>query len=137
METPNRSNFGKWLIIFIGSIFLIYSLFLGALALFGIDINAKVTSYRQEYGERNETIRNQYTYLFGYEFNVEGKTYSGTGQRISNSVFLKHDNKMQMRVKYLQCCPYINSVYEGYKTIIYLLVLVIVGVGFLAVSRKM
>lgn len=137
METPNRSNFGKWLIIFIGSIFLIYSLFLGALALFGTDINAKVTSYRQEYGERNETIRNQYTYLFGYEFNVEGKTYSGTGQRISNSVFLKHDNKMQMRVKYLQCCPYINSVYEGYKTIIYLLVLVIVGVGFLAVSRKM
>ena len=137
MGFRDRSNFGKWLILFVGSIFLIYSLFLGTLTLFGTEINAKVTSYRQEYGERNETIRNQYTYLFAYEFNVEGKTYSGTGQRISNSVFLKHDNKMQMRIKYLQCCPQFNSDYDGNKTVLNLFILMIVGIGLLLVSRKM
>ncbi|MDP3358623.1 MAG: hypothetical protein Q8S41_04670 [Lutibacter sp.] len=137
MAISKPSNFGKWLIISVGSIFLIYSLFLGTLALFGTEINAKVTSYRQEYGERNETIRNQYTYLFGYEFNVEGKTFSGTGQRISNSVFLKHNNKMQMRVRYLQCCPQLNSAYDGNKTVLNLLILMFVGIGLLLISRKM
>ena len=137
MALKNRINFGKWLIIFVGLIFLIYSLFLSALTLFGTDINATVTSYRQEYGERNETIRNQYTYLFSYEFNVEGITYSGTGQRISNPVFLKHTNKMQMRVKYLQSLPQFNSAYYGNKTTLNLFISMIVGIGLLIVSKKM
>lgn len=137
MAISKPSNFGKWLIISVGSIFLIYSLFLGALVLFGTEVNAKVTSYRQEYGERNEAIRNQYTYLYGYEFKLNGKTYSGTGQRIGNSVFLKHDNKMQMRVRYLQFCPQFNSAYDGSKTLLNSLISMIVGTGLLLVSRKM
>lgn len=137
MGLKTRVNFGKWLIFSIGLLFIFYSFFLGSLALFGIEVNAKVTSYRREYGERNETIRNQYTYLYGYEFNVEGKTYSGIGQRISNSVFLKHDNKMHMKVKYLQCCPFLNSNYEGTRTIFNLLISLVVGAGLVAVSRKM
>lgn len=137
MGFRDRFNFGKWVIFSIGLLFTSYSLFLGTLTLYGSEINAKVTSYRQEYGERNENIRNQYTYLFGYEFNVDGKTFSGTGQRIGNSVFLKHNNKMQMKVKYLRCCPQLNSVYEGNKTVLNLLILMFVGIGLLLISRKM
>lgn len=137
MGFRDRFNFGKWLIFSIGFLFTSYSLFLGTLTLYGSEINAKVTSYRQEYGERNENIRNQYTYLFGYEFNVDGKTFSGTGQRIGNSVFLKHNNKMQMKVKYLRCCPQFNSAYDGNKTLLNSLISMIVGIGLLLVSRKM
>ncbi|MDD3721981.1 MAG: hypothetical protein PHW92_05780 [Lutibacter sp.] len=137
MKTSNRSNFGKWLIAIIGVIFLIYSIFLLALTLFGTDVNAKVTSYRREYGERDEVFRNQYTYLFGYEFEVNGEKYSGTGQRIGNSVFLKQNDTMLMKVRYLPSFPFINSAYDGNKTHLNLLISLIVGVGLLLTSRKM
>ena len=137
MGLKNRSNFGKWLIAIVGAMFLIYSVFLLALTLFGTDVNAKVTSYRQEYGERNETIRNQYTYLFGYEFEANGKKYSGTGQKIGNSVFLKHNDTMFMKVRYLPSYPFLNAAYDGNKTHLNLLISLIVGIGLLLTSRKM
>lgn len=84
-----------------------------SLNIFGISTHAKITSYRQEYGERNETIRNQYTYVYGYEFDVNGNIYSGNGQRISNSVYLKSNNNQMIVVKYLKCCPYFNHSYES------------------------
>ena len=65
MSKVNRSNkFGKWLIFCISMLFIFYASFLGTLVLFGEDKKATLTSYRQEYGERNEVIPNQYTYLF-------------------------------------------------------------------------
>ena len=137
MEIANGPKWGKWLIFTIGVIFLIYSIFLVTLSLYGTEIDAKITSYRRAYGERNETIRNQYTFLFGYEFQIEGKTYSGTGQKIGNSVFLKHTDNSYMKVKYLKCCPYLNTDYNGNKTI--LNGFITLGVGFLLLYfyRKM
>lgn len=137
MGLKNRVNFGKWLIAIIGSMFLIYSVFLLALTLFGTDVNAKVTSYRREYGERNEMFRNQYTYLYGYEFYVDGVKYSGTGQKISDSVYLKNDGNSFMNVKYFRCCPNFNSDFEGNKTLISLFIFLVVGIGLLLTSRKM
>lgn len=114
-----------------------YGLFLGVLLSFGDDVTARVTSYRREYGERNETIRNQYTYLYGYEFMVNGKKYSGTGQRIGNSVYLKPGNSTFMHVKYLPCCPYLNTDTEGNKTMLNMLISLLVGIGLIRVSTRM
>lgn len=137
MGFRDRFNFGKWLIFSIGLLFTIYSLFLGSLTLFGTEINAKVTSYRQEYGERNEMFRNQYTYLYGYEFYVDGVKYFGTGQKISDSVYLKNNGNSYMQVKYLSCCPYFNSDFEANKTLTRIFIFLVVGMGLVLVSRKM
>ena len=137
MEKPENPKWGKWLIFSIGFIFFIYSLFLFTLTFFGTDIDAKITSYRRAYGERNETIRNQYTYLFGYEFQVNGKKYTGTGQKISNSVFLKHGDNSYMKARYLASCPSINSDFDAKKTPLHALVILGVGMLLFYFFRKM
>jgi len=137
MSKIKNISWGKWLIFSIGFIFIVHSAFLSTLSLFGTDTEAKVTSFRRAYGERNETFRNQYTFLYGYEFYVDGVLYSGTGQKISDSVYLKNDGNSFMHVKYLSCCPYINSDFEGIKTIINLFISLVIGIGLLWVSRKM
>ena len=116
MDKGNRrNNFGKWLIFSVSMLFVIYASFLGVLVLFGEDKQATLTSYRQEYGERNEVIPNRYTYLFGYEFTVNGKTYYGTGQKVGSPVFLKPSPESTISIKYLSFCPYFNSHIEGKK----------------------
>jgi len=62
-----RSPAGKIIIGFVGSIFLLYAIFLAVLWLAGTPVPAKITSFRREMGERDETIRNQYTYAYAYE----------------------------------------------------------------------
>ena len=133
----SKNNFGKILITSVGIIFLIYTIFLFVLNFFGNNANARITSYRQEYGERNETIRNQYTYVFGYEFEVNGKKYSGNGQKISDSVFLKSDGKTTISIKYLKCCPALNTAYDGNKTLLNILISLGVATLLLYFSRKM
>lgn len=110
-----QSRFGKWLILSVAALFSVYAIFLLALQLFGEPTLAKLTSYRQEYGERNETIRNNYTYQLAYEFMVDGKKYTGTGQRIASSVFLKPSENATIKVRYLPCCPKFNYYTEGKK----------------------
>lgn len=128
---------GKWLIFSVGLLFALYVSFLLVIQVFGTDIRAHLTSYRQEYGERNETIRNQYNYEFGYEFTVDGKTYSGTGRRISSPVFLKPGSNTTIPIKYLKCCPYLNSHVEGRKTWINILVMALVTAVLFWFFRRM
>ena len=135
MKTENKKTGGKWLIASIGLLFVIYSVFLGTLTFFGKETSARITSYRQEYGERNETIRNQYTYLFGYEFVYEGKTYSGTGQRIGNAVYLKNDGHSFMTVKFLTFMPQFNTAYEEKGTLINMLIMLCIGVGLIYATK--
>ncbi len=136
-QRKNKHKLGKWLIACVGFLFSVYAVFLLSLMLFGESRQAVLTSYRQEYGERDETIRNQYNYEFAYEFTVEGKTYSGTGRRISSSVFLKLKPGTTISIKYLKCCPYLNSHIEERKTWINILVMVVVSVVLFGFSRKM
>ena len=137
METENKNKWGKWLILSIGIIFILYSVFLGSLVLFGTETKAKITSYRQEYGERNEAIRNQYTYLYGYEFEYQGKTYSGTGQKIGNSVFLKNDGNSFITIKFLPSIPQLNTAYEEKRTVINMAITIVIGLGLLYATKKM
>jgi len=137
MKKKKNNKFGKWLIFSVGLLFVVYAFFLLTLVLFGESKQATLTSYRQEYGERNETIRNQYTYEFAYEFTVNGKTYSGTGQKIGSSVFLKPGPDATISIKYLRCCPFLNSHVEGRKTSINILILLAVGVVLFLFFRKM
>lgn len=107
-KTP-KGRGGRILIGSIGVMFLVYGLILAALFFFGTTVEARLTSYRQEMGERNEVIPNRYTYHFGYAFNVNGREYTGTGQRIAGPVFLKPGPDATITVKYLPYCPYISS----------------------------
>jgi hypothetical protein len=104
-----RFTAGRIIIGITGSLFLFYGIFLAALWLAGTPTQAKITSFRREMGERNETIRNQYTYVYSYEFNVAGKTYSGNSKKIQDSVFLKNDGNTFIKVHYLKCCPFLNG----------------------------
>lgn len=138
MSKGNRKkNFGKWLIFSISILFIVYASFLAMLLLIGVDKQATLTSYRQEYGERNEVIPNRYTYLFGYEFTVEGKTYYGTGQKVGSSVFLKPHNESTISIKYLSFCPYLNSHIEGKENWKSILIYLVVGLILFSFYRKM
>lgn len=136
-KNQKQGKFGKWLIFSVASIFAVYASVLLLLQVFGTNIQAHLTSYRQEFGERNETIRNQYTYEFGYEFIVDGKTYSGTGQRVSSSVFLKPGPEATISVNYLKCCPFVNLHNDGRKTSINILISYIVALVLFLFFRKM
>jgi hypothetical protein len=137
METKNNNKWGKWLILSVGILFTLYSIFLFVLVLYGTETNAKITSYRQEYGERNEIIRNQYTYLYGYEFEYQGKVYTGTGQKIGNSIFLKNNGNSFITVRFLHIFPQINSTYEEKNTLINLFISIGIGLGLIYLTKKM
>ena len=132
-----KINWGRIIIGIVGLLFSIYALLLISLTFFGVETEANITSYRQEYGERNETIRNQYTYVFGYEFEVNGKTYSGNGQRIGNSVFIKSDNTHKISVKFLKSCPYINCDYKAENHGLTSLIFLGIGIVLIVISRKL
>ena len=123
------NNFGKWLIFCVSLLFVGYAFFLGLLLFFGEETEATLTSYRQEYGERNEVIPNRYTYQFGYTFTVNGKTYNGTGQKVSSPVFLKPTPTSTISINYLSCCPYLNAHMEGKKN--WKSILIFLGIGLL------
>lgn len=108
-KKKKRSPAGKIIIGIAGSLFLLYGIFLSALWLAGTPVQAKVTSFRREMGERNETIRNQYTYSYSYEFNVSGKTYSGNSKKVQGPVFLQNSGNNYIRIYYLKCCPVLNG----------------------------
>ncbi len=120
---------GRILIAVFGILFFVYGVMLAALFFFGTTVEARLTSYRQEMGERNEVIPNRYTYHFGYSFTVNGRDYSGTGQRVAGPVHLKPGPGATITVKYLPCCPFISSDTEdgreGRR------VLVMLGIAFL------
>ncbi len=120
---------GKIIIGLTGSLFLFYGIFLAALWLAGTPTQAKITSFRREMGERDEAIRNQYTYVYAYEFNVAGETFSGNSRKIQGPVFLKNDGNSFIKVHYLKCCPFLNGPITDftpqYKLLIYLGIAVI------------
>lgn len=128
---------GRILMAVVGILFLGYGMMLAALFFFGTTVEARLTSYRQEMGERNEVIPNRYTYHFGYSFTVHGRDYSGTGQRVAGPVHLKPGPDATITVKYLPCCPFISSDTEdgkeGHR------ILVMLGIAFLLFwfARKM
>jgi hypothetical protein len=100
---------GKLIIGGVAFLFLIYACFLTILWLAGQPVRAKVTSFRREMGERDETIRNKYTYVYSYEFSVDGQTYSGNSKKVQGPVFLKNDGNSFLNVHYLKCCPFLNG----------------------------
>lgn len=124
-----RFTAGKIIIGFTGLIFLFYGIFLAALWLAGTPTQAKITSFRREMGERDETIRNQYTYAYAYEFSTAGKTYSGNSKKVQGPVFLKNDGNSFIKVYYLKFCPFLNGPEADftpkYKLLIYLGIAVI------------
>ena len=139
MSEKKKNRFGKWLIFFIGLIFTVYAVMMLTLLFFGEQKQALLTSYRQEYGERNETIRNRYTYHFGYEFTVDGKKYSGTGQKIGSPIYLNPGPESTISVKYLKGFPFINSHVDNdnKKTSINILVCFSTGIILFLFFRKM
>lgn len=137
MLFQNKIHGGKLLIFSIGLLFVLYALYIGSLLFFGTETSAKITSYRQEYGERDETIRNQYTYLYGYEFTYKGRVYSGTGQNIGDSVYLKNKQNHFLRIKFFPAFPQFSTSFEGTKSYVNIIISAAVGIILIVFSRKM
>lgn len=128
------SKLGKYIIGAIGVLFFLYGSFLTILWLAGNPTDAQVVSFRREMGERDETIRNQYTYTYSYEFMVADKKYLGNSKKVQSPLFLKNDGKTFLKVHYLKCCPYLNCPADDfnpkYTIIIYFGIATLMGYFF-------
>ncbi|WP_297085857.1 hypothetical protein [uncultured Draconibacterium sp.] len=127
-KKKKNSVVGKILIGTIALIFLGYGCFLGVLWLGGSTTPAKVNNFRREMGERNETIRNQYTYSYDYQFTISGKNYSGHSKKVQSPVFLKNQGNTFITVHYLKCCPVLNAPADDFKP--WYKILIYFGVAF-------
>lgn len=136
-KKKKRSPAGKIIIGIAGSLFLLYGIFLTALWLAGTPVQARVTSFRREMGERNETIRNQYTYSYSYEFTVDGKTYSGNSKKVQGPVFLQNSGNSFLRVYYLKCCPFLNGPETDFTPRYKLLIYLSIAAGLFYFVKKM
>lgn len=129
---------GKIIIGSVSAVFFLYGLFLSVLWLGGTQTQARVVEFRREMGERNETIRNQYTYSYSYEFTVAEKSYSGNSKKVQGPVFLKNDGNSFIAVHYLACCPVLNCPKDDFKPWYKILIYYAVGsiLGFFMVKIK-
>jgi len=114
-KVKKRSPLGKFIIGAAALLFLLYGLFLSTLWLAGTEIQARVTEFRRENGERNETIRNQYTYAYSYEFSVAETKYVGNSKKVQGPLFLKNQNNSYIKVHYLAYCPALNCPKDDFK----------------------
>ncbi|WP_372649058.1 hypothetical protein [Draconibacterium sp.] len=130
-KKKKRSITGKIIIGSIALIFLTYGCFLSLLWLGGTKTQARVLNFRREMGERNETIRNQYTYTYDYEFTISGKEYSGNSKKVKGPLFFKNQGNTFITVHYLGCCPALNAPADDfkpwYKILIYFAVAIVLG----------
>ncbi len=130
-KKKKRSPLGKIIIGTVAILFFLYGGFLSVLWLTGTPTQAKITNFRREMGERNETIRNQHTYAYSYEFSVSGKKYSGSSKKVQGPVFLKNQGNSFIGIHYLACCPALNCPRDDfkpwYKILIYFAVSLVLG----------
>ncbi len=130
-----RSRTGKIIVGSVAFLFFLYGTFLCILWLAGTPKQARITEFRREMQERDETIRNKYTYAYSYEFAISGKTYSGNSKKVQGPLFLKNQGNSYISVHYLKCCPAINCPRDDfkpwYKILIYFGVSAVLGVFIL------
>lgn len=131
-----KINWGKLILGSVGVLFTLYSFLIFSLDWMGMSTEARLTSYRRQYGERNEVIPNRYTYLYGYEFEVDGKTYVGNGQRVDGPAHSKLSGGETIRIKYLSCCPFFNQAEEVTEFEWSALVFLGIGLGLITVAYK-
>ncbi|WP_346862517.1 hypothetical protein [uncultured Draconibacterium sp.] len=129
---------GKIIIGSVSAVFFLYGLFLSVLWLGGTQTQARVMHFRRELQERDETIRNKYTYVYDYEFSVAGKLYSGHSKKVQGPVFLKNDGNSFIAVHYMACCPVLNCPKDDFKPWYKILIYYTVGavLGFFMVKIK-
>lgn len=137
-KNKKQARVGKIIIGTVAVLFLLYGCFLTILWLGGTKTQARVVSFRREMQERNETIRNQYTYAYYYEFMVSGKTYSGNSKKVQGPLFLKNDGNSFITVHYLACCPILNCPEGGFKPWFTILIYFSVGLvlGYFMIKIK-
>ncbi len=138
-ESNSRKVLPRLLISLLGVAFILWGLTDIMLGLFGESTTAVITNIRREGGERNETIRGQYTYITSYSFTLPGgENISSSTRSIGNSVFLKADGKSKVIIKYFSFLPHINAREQDTKPGTGQLVLISIG-GFLIfiMNRRM
>lgn len=130
-KKKKHSPLGKIIIGTVAILFFLYGGYLSVLWLVGTPIQAKITNFRREMGERDETIRNQYTYSYSYEFSVSEEKYSGNSKKVQGPIFLKNQGSNFISIHYLGCCPALNCPKDDfkpwYKVFIYYVISLVVG----------
>ena len=136
-KRKKRFPIGKWIVGITGMLFVLYGIFLTSLWLIGTPKQAKITSYRMESGERDETIRNSYTFVYAYEFSVNGKTFSGNSRDIKSPIHVKNSGYSTLKIHYLGCCPFLNCPVSDFSPKYKLLLYFGLGMLFLYFLKKM
>lgn len=99
----------KILLMVIGFAFVLYGTLIPLLPYIGEKTIGEVTDIRRELGERDETIRNQYSYAIGFEFKIEdGTTVYGNTKNIGDAINAGI-SLGETTVYYLKIFPNINA----------------------------
>jgi hypothetical protein len=76
----------------------------------GKSVSAVITEIRREGGERTDGKPGRYTYNISYTFTLpDGKEVNGFTKQIRDSVYLKADGTVTVRVRYFPFFPFINA----------------------------
>ncbi len=106
----NNKPIPRFLITLLGIALILMGITEIALGLIGESTSAVVTSIRREGGERDDGKPGRYTYNIGYTFTLpSGKEINGFSKKIDDSVYLKADDKSNIRIRYFSAFPYINT----------------------------
>jgi len=136
-----RNNFknlpARILITALGVAFILWGISTLALGFFGKKATALITDIRREGGERNETIRGQYTYIISYAFHLpDGKRISGYTRKTGGAAYLKADGKSTTQVRYFSFFPVINTQENETKPGIGQLILAAIGCFLIFIMNK-
>lgn len=109
VKTKKKAGlFWRIVVSAVGALLILWRLNALSLGLFGTPGTAEITSVRRVMGERNEVIRNRYTYAIGYRFTASnGKTYSCSTTQIGGSAYLSAGGGT-INIKYYGAAPFIS-----------------------------
>lgn len=127
----------RLLVTLIGVAFIAWGISTIMLGCFGVRESAVITNIRRENGERNEAIRNRYTYIISYTFTLpNGKNVDGFTNRVGDATYLKTDGKTKTSVKYFPLYPNINALEEDTKPGVSQLILVGIGAFLIFIMNR-
>ncbi len=97
------------LFFLVGFLLIVYGTLYPLLSVIGVSATGEITVIRRELGERNEPLRNRFSYSIGYEFKTaDGEAIYGNTKRIGNA-YSAGISKGPAKVYYIEALPFVNA----------------------------
>lgn len=123
-------------LVILGSMFLLYGTLIPLLWVVGERTTGQVTVVRRELGERDEAIRNRFSYSVGYEFTLpDGTIVYGNTKTIGNS-YNAGIALGPAPVRYLKIFPHLNALEEDTRFSIGTALIIAVGILLLVIALR-